>query len=118
MKQQTDSKCRVWYKTEEHIKHITGGYTTIEPSAYTNRNNESGWVYPLGNMQRYGVTSHSQVLWKYIWKGYECQQYRCYVVRTENWKTKQVQRPGDRGQQDVESEDKNCASYKWSIRNN
>ena len=34
-----------------------------------------------------------------------------------NWKTKQVQRPGDQGQHDVESEDKNCASYNWSIRN-
>jgi hypothetical protein len=50
MKQQTDSKCRVWYKAEGHIKHIIAGYTTIEPSAYTNRNNESGWVYPLGSM--------------------------------------------------------------------
>ena len=29
-----------------------------------------------------------------------------------------MQRPGDRGQQDVESEDKNCATYNWSIRNN
>jgi len=27
----------------------------------------------------------------------------------------QVQRPGDQGQQDVESEDKNCASYNCSI---
>ena len=32
--------------------------------------------------------------------------------------TKKVPRPGDRGQQDVESEDKNCASYNWSVRNN
>ena len=30
-------------------------------------------------------------------------------------KNKQIPRPGDRGQQDVESEDKNCASYNWSI---
>jgi hypothetical protein len=29
-----------------------------------------------------------------------------------------VQRPGDRGQQDEEIEDKNCAIYNWSIRNN
>ena len=34
-----------------------------------------------------------------------------------NWKTKQVKRPGDRGQHFVESEDKNCASYNWNIRN-
>jgi hypothetical protein len=33
-------------------------------------------------------------------------------------KTKQVQRPGDRGQQDMESENKNCSSYDWSIENN
>jgi len=33
-------------------------------------------------------------------------------------KTKQAQRPGDRSQQNVESEDKNFASYNWSIRNN
>ena len=33
-------------------------------------------------------------------------------------KTKQVQKPGYHCQQDVESEDKNCASYDWSIRNN
>ena len=33
-------------------------------------------------------------------------------------KTKHDQRPGDPGQEDVESENKNCASYKWSIRKN
>ena len=33
-------------------------------------------------------------------------------------KTKQVQRSGDGGQQDVESEDKTSASYNWSIRDN
>jgi len=36
----------------------------------------------------------------------------------ESEKLSEVQRPGDRGQQDVESEDKNCASYNCSIRNN
>jgi len=41
------------------------------------------------------------------------------VNTKETEKTKQVQRPGDRdrGQQDVESEDKNCAGCNWSIRN-
>ena len=29
-----------------------------------------------------------------------------------------MQRLGDQCQQDVESEDKNCAIYNWSIRNN
>jgi len=33
-------------------------------------------------------------------------------------KTKRVPRPADCGQQDVESEDKNCTSYNWSIWNN
>jgi len=27
-----------------------------------------------------------------------------------------VQRPGDQGQQNLESEDKNCASYNWRSR--
>ena len=40
------------------------------------------------------------------------------INKQRNWKTMQVQRPGDQGQQDVESEDKTCASYNWSIRNN
>jgi len=40
------------------------------------------------------------------------------VNMKKNWKTKRIQKPGDRGQQDVESEDKNCASYYWSIMNN
>ena len=31
---------------------------------------------------------------------------------------KQVQRSGDQGQQDVESEEKNCTNYNWSNRNN
>jgi hypothetical protein len=39
-------------------------------------------------------------------------------LHKRNWKTKPVQRAGHRGQLNVESEDKNCASYNWSIRNN
>jgi hypothetical protein len=37
-----------------------------------------------------------------------------------NNNNKQEQRHGDRGQQDVdmEGDNKNCASYNWSIRNN
>ena len=35
-----------------------------------------------------------------------------------NWKTKQLQSPRDLGQKDVASEDKNCASYNCSIKNN
>ena len=33
-------------------------------------------------------------------------------------RVKQVERPGDQGQQDVESGDKNCAHYNGCIRNN
>ena len=40
------------------------------------------------------------------------------MLRQKKLKNKQAQRPRDQGQQDVESEDKNCASYNWSIRNN
>jgi len=40
------------------------------------------------------------------------------VNTKETGKTKQVKRPGDQGQHDVESEDKNCASNYWRIRNN
>jgi len=36
----------------------------------------------------------------------------------KTWKTKQVERPADQGQQDVESGDKNCARYNGCIRNN
>jgi len=35
----------------------------------------------------------------------------------ETKKTKPIQRPGYWGQRDVESENKNCASYNWSVRN-
>ena len=35
-----------------------------------------------------------------------------------NRKTKQIQSPGYCCQQDVKSEDTNCANYEWSIRNN
>jgi len=36
--------------------------------------------------------------------------------KKKNWKTKQLQRPGDRGQQGVESEEKNCSNSNWGIR--
>ena len=35
-----------------------------------------------------------------------------------SWKIKQLQSPRDPGQQDVASEDKNCASYNWCIKKN
>jgi len=45
MKQPTD-KCRMCYKTEEHIKHIVTGCTTLVPSEYTNRHNKvAGYLY-------------------------------------------------------------------------
>lgn len=35
-----------------------------------------------------------------------------------NWKTKQVTIPGEWDKQNMEIEDKGCASYNWSIKNN
>jgi len=40
MKQPNDSKCRMFYKAEECIKHIVAGYTTLALSEYTNRHNK------------------------------------------------------------------------------
>ena len=40
MKQPTDSKCRMCYKAEQHIKHIVAGSTELAPSDYTNRHNK------------------------------------------------------------------------------
>ena len=46
MKQPTDSKCRMCYKAEEHIKHIVAGCTTLAPSEYTNRHNKvAGYIH-------------------------------------------------------------------------
>jgi hypothetical protein len=43
MKQPMDSKCRMCYKVEEHIKHIIkyiiAGCTTRAPPKYTNKHN-------------------------------------------------------------------------------
>jgi hypothetical protein len=35
MKQPIDSKCRMWYKAEEHITHVVAGCTTVAPSEYS-----------------------------------------------------------------------------------
>jgi hypothetical protein len=40
------------------------------------------------------------------------------VNKKETAKLKQLQKPGDGDQQAMESEDKNCASYKWSVIKN
>ena len=40
IKKPTDSKCRMYYKAEEHIKHTVAGCTTLVPSEYTNRHNK------------------------------------------------------------------------------
>jgi hypothetical protein len=39
MEQPNDSKCRMRYKTEEHIKHIVAGCTTFAPPVHINRHN-------------------------------------------------------------------------------
>ena len=46
MKQPIDSKCRMCYKAEDHVKYITVGCTILAPSEYTNRdNNEAGYIH-------------------------------------------------------------------------
>jgi hypothetical protein len=40
MKQPNNSKSRMCYKAEEHIKHIVVGCTTLVPSEYTNTHNK------------------------------------------------------------------------------
>jgi hypothetical protein len=32
MKHPIENNCRMWYKAEEHIKHIVVGCTTLAPS--------------------------------------------------------------------------------------
>jgi hypothetical protein len=58
---------------------------------------------------------------------YDDKEKTCLLIDTaipdySNLNTKQTarvsERPGDRVQQNVESDDKNCASYNCSIRNN
>ena len=46
MKQPVYGKCRMCYKTEENIKHIVTGFTTLAPSEYTNRHRKvAGYVH-------------------------------------------------------------------------
>jgi len=40
MKQPSDSKCRVCYRTKQHIQLSVVGCTTLLPSEYTNRHNK------------------------------------------------------------------------------
>ena len=45
MRQPTDSKRRMCYNAEEHIKHIVQGCTILVPSEYTNRHSEvAGYI--------------------------------------------------------------------------
>ena len=46
MKQQVDSKCRVCYKAEQHIKHIIAGCTILARSEYTNKHSKvAGFIH-------------------------------------------------------------------------
>ena len=45
-------------------------------------------------------------------------QHDININTKETERLSKVQRPGDQGQQDVETEDKNCASNNCSVNNN
>jgi len=46
MKQPTDSKCRMCYKAEEHVKYMVAGCTILVLSEYTNRyKTEAGYIH-------------------------------------------------------------------------
>jgi len=46
MKQPNNSKSRMRYKAEQHIKHTVVGWTTLVPSEYTNRHNKvAGYIH-------------------------------------------------------------------------
>ena len=54
---------------------------------------------------------------KVLWQDSNNDIIMTTIIIQKKLKNKQVQRPRDRGQQDVETEDKNCDSCNWNIRN-
>ena len=54
MKQPIDSKCRICYKAEEHIKQIVVGCTTHAPSEYTNRHRKVAGCIHWMNVNLWG----------------------------------------------------------------
>jgi hypothetical protein len=83
-----DSKCRMCYKVEEHIKHTVAWCTTLVPSERTNRNNKVAGYIHWTICQRTGLQvtdrycDHMDIMWTCTWKGHKCQQYHYYVGRT------------------------------------
>ena len=46
MKQPVDSKCRMYSKAVEQIKHTAAGCTTLAPPAYANRHSKvAGYIH-------------------------------------------------------------------------
>jgi hypothetical protein len=46
IKQQTDSKFRMCYTSDEHTEHSVAGYTTLASSEFTNRHNKvAGYIH-------------------------------------------------------------------------
>ena len=83
-----DSKSRMCYKVEEHVKHTVAWCTTLAPSEHTNRHNKvAGYIHwkicqhtGLQVTDRY--CDHMDILWTCTWKGHKREQYHYYVGRT------------------------------------
>jgi len=121
MKQPTDSNCNMCYKVEEHIKHTVVGCTTFAPSEYTNSHNKiAGYIHwtIYKHYHRSNNTSKPPDIVPRDKKEKTGLLINIAIPDDSNGVGKQVPRPEDCGQQDVGSENKNCASYNWSIRNN
>jgi len=60
LKQPVDRKCRMCCKSEEHVKHIVAGCTTLAPSEYTSRLNKmAGYIHwTVGKHMELQVTDY------------------------------------------------------------
>jgi len=96
--------------TNKYYEHITARVVNVNVNSTTTM-----WEAPVITDQTIFANWPDTAL--HDIKEKTCRLIDMAVPNERNRKTTQVPRPADWGQQDVESEDKNCVSYKWSIRN-